>query len=326
MQPSKKASRRSATSPVVCTPQFKIPPALKPGDTVGIAAPASPVQEERFFKGLAVLESLGVEAVYSKHIFAAQGYLAASDEARARELNQFFKDPSIKAILCARGGFGSMRIIPRLDFDLVRSQPKLFLGYSDISALLWTLFDQGQLVTLHGPTVVGLDRLDGDSLAAFADALFHGKPIQLQAQAPLALRGGEARGVVVGGNLTTLCHLAGTPFAPRWNNRILVLEDCGEAPYRIDRMLSQLKLAGCLGSPAGVVLGDFTDCGPMSEVHAIFKDMIPDCPMVAGFSFGHGPANQSLPIGLTATLDVSAGRLSYHRGATCRSEVSSEAI
>jgi muramoyltetrapeptide carboxypeptidase len=292
--------------------QYHIPPSLKPGDTVGIAAPASPVEQQRFASGLKVLKSLGLEVVFSRHMFTSQGYLAASDEQRAQELNRYFEDQSIHAILCARGGFGSMRILDRLDFELIRRQPKLFVGYSDISALLWVLLDQGRLVCLHGPTIAGLDALDAPSLDAFSDALFNDPCIELKATAPCVIRDGQASGVVVGGNLTTLCHLAGTPFAPRWDNCILVLEDCGEAPYRIDRMLCQLRYAGCLNTPAGVALGDFTKCGSISEIYSIFRKAIPDCPIVAGFSFGHGTTNLSLPIGLTATLDANAAKLSYH--------------
>lgn len=285
---------------------------------MGIAAPASPFDRESFDKGISVLESMGFLPRFSDDIFEASGYLAGSDSHRAEQVNRMFADPSIKAIFCARGGYGGMRTLPYLDFESIKQHPKIFFGFSDISALLWTLQAKCGFVTFHGPVVTSLGKGTDRTRRAFLKAVASADAIEISTDHGSVVRPGRASGPTAGGNLTTLCHLVGTPFTPRFEGCILVLEDRNEALYRIDRMLSQMKLAGCLDGIRGLVLGDFDECASMEKIVGIVEDIFADAPVpiMAGFDIGHGQTNLTVPMGLDATLDADAGRLSFHSPAT----------
>ncbi len=294
------------------------PPRLVPGDTIGIVAPASPFSQERFSKGVAVLESMGFRISFDDDIFIEQGYLAGTDAQRADFLNRLFADREIKAIVCVRGGFGAMRVLALLDYEAIEKHPKIFVGFSDISALLSVLDTRCGLVTFHGPMVTTLADADQETKEALMAALTSDVKLELIPANGRVIKPGQASGPIVGGNLTTLCHLVGTPYAPSYNGKIVFFEDRGEAAYRIDRMLSQMKLAGCFEGLVGMVLGSFEDCGEFDEICRITAEMFKDAgiPVLAGFDIGHGKTNITIPLGIEATLDADQQRLTFHESAT----------
>jgi len=294
------------------------PPRLKPGDTMGVVAPAGPFEHKALSLGLKTLESMGFRTRVPVEIFEKAGYLAGDDAHRARIINRLFKDPGIHAIICARGGFGSLRVLPRLDFDVIRKNPKIFIGFSDITALLTAITARSGLVSFHGPVVAtlagALENTSNTLLAAVSGEM----PLIIRPASGVVIRAGRAQGPLIGGNLTTLSHLLGTPFQPGFKNHILLLEDRGEAPYRIDRMLFQMKLGGCFEGIAGLLLGSFVDCGSLDDVFQVFKEHFKDIsvPILAGFEVGHGAQNLTLPFGVDATLDTDKQLLAFAQPAT----------
>lgn len=293
------------------------PQKLRPGDTVGIAAPASPFDREAFERGVGVLESAGYRVKIPDNLFSRKGYLAGTDTERASQLIKLFEDESIRAILCARGGFGSMKVLPSLDFEVIRSNPKILVGFSDITALLVTIYARCQLVTFHGPLVTSLKTGSEKTCTALIDAIGSTRPLELKPSKPVVLKPGRASGPLVGGNLTSICYLIGTPYEPRFDGHLFFFEDRGEAPYRIDRMLSQLYLGRHLDGIAGVILGSFQECGSLEDVYAIVKEAFRymDIPILAGFDIGHGTENLTVPIGLEAHLDTENGSLRFQEPA-----------
>ena len=294
------------------------PPRLKPGDTIGIVAPAGPFDPEKFMKGKTVLESMGFRTFFDEGIFQKHGFLAGTDIQRADQVNRLFADPTVQAIACARGGYGSMRILSFLDFENIQKHPKIFLGFSDISALLSVLYDRCGLVTFHGPVVTTLAKATEKTIMAMKMALTSGAPLDLIPEDGTVIKPGVCSGILAGGNLTTLCHLVGTSYTPNFKGKILLLEDVGEMPYRIDRMLTQMKLAGCFNGISGLILGAFKECGYLNEIGEIFNNIFEDAdiPILAGFDMGHGEHNLTIPMGLGATLDTDKKRLLFHEPAT----------
>ena len=297
---------------------LRIPPRLIAGDTIGVIAPASPFEHEKFYQGLSVLESKGYTVKVAKDLFLRQGYLAGSDSHRARMLHRFFSDRDVKAIICARGGYGSMRILKLLDYKHIGANPKIIVGFSDISALLAAIHTKCSMVTFHGPVVTTFGEIDQESIDAFTTALSTERAVELISENKITIKSGVAVGAVLAANLTTLCHLTGTPFEPELAGRILILEDRGEAPYRIDRMLSQMKLAGCFKDIAGLALGAFEKCGDEESVYRIFEEIFADeqVPVLAGLEVGHRARNLTIPIGIDATLDTDRRSLKFHQPAT----------
>jgi muramoyltetrapeptide carboxypeptidase len=294
------------------------PYCLMPGDTVGIVAPAGPFDPKKFMKGKAVLEAMGFRTFFHEGIFQKHGFLAGTDIQRADQVNRLFADPVVKAVVCARGGYGSMRILPFLNFETIQKNPKIFVGFSDISVLLSVLHDRCRLVTFHGPVVTTLANTAEQTVAAMHTALTSNIILELKPEKGIVIKPGVFSGSVVGGNLTTLCHLVGTPYSPRFNGKILFLEDRAEAPYRIDRMLTQMKLAGCFEGLKGLFLGSFEACGKLDEILRIFQEIFSDVniPILSGFEIGHGRINITIPIGLGATLDADRQILTFHEPAT----------
>lgn len=294
------------------------PRRLQPGDTIGIVAPASPFKRDALEQGIAALHALGYDTKLAEGLFASQGYLAGDDSLRASQLQDMFTDDDVQAVMCARGGYGALRILSRLDFALIGSQSKAFIGFSDISALHQAFLLKAGSTTFHGPAVCTLAKSDEMTRSALHQALSDSRPIHIMAQRPRTILPGVAQGIVVGGNLTTLCHLAGTPFATGYKDCILVLEDRGEATYRIDRMLTQMMLAGCFDGLAGLVLGSFRDCGPDSDIDALVHDLFGELkiPIMAGVAVGHEDTNLTLPMGIPARLNADKGDLTYLEVAT----------
>ena len=290
-----------------------LPRALKPGDTLGIAAPASPFDRQSFDAGIQVLESMNFNLVIPEGFFDQNGYLAGADQHRADLLNRLFVDPHIDGIICARGGYGAMRILPLLDVDAISSHPKVFVGFSDITVLLGFLVERCGMVAFHGPTVTTLGSADSSTRDRLQLALSKPAALSLSTTSTHVIRSGSATGRFFCGNLTLLCHLTGTPFQPDLSGVILLIEDRGEEPYRIDRMLTQMVLAGCFDGLAGLALGAFTDCGSAEAVHRIVADRLGglNIPILAGFDVGHETVNMTLPVGLPVKLDTRSGSLTF---------------
>jgi muramoyltetrapeptide carboxypeptidase len=294
------------------------PPRLRPGDRVGLVTPASPCPAEELRAGCAVLGSFGLQVAGNGGTEYHLRYLAGSDEERAARLRESFADKTLKALFCTRGGYGSMRILPRLPYTLLRRPPRALVGFSDITALLAACYRHAGVVCFHGPTVSTLPTSDEESLASFWNALAGDEPVTVHVPEPICLRPGVAVGPVFGGNLTMLCHLVGTRFLPPLKGAILFIEDRNEALYRIDRMLTHLIEAGLLAGIAGLMVGTFSDCGSPGDLLDLFAERLApfSFPVLAGFPVGHGSRNITLPLGLPATLDAEAGMLTYHQAAT----------
>jgi muramoyltetrapeptide carboxypeptidase len=292
---------------------INLPRSLAPGDTLGIVAPASPFDRDAFDAGRKVLETMGFDLVVPAEIHAADGYLAGSDHQRAELIHRLFADPAIDGIICARGGYGAMRILPLLDADLIKDHPKAFVGFSDITVLLAFLVERCKMAAFHGPTVATLGSGDAETREHFRRALTDTTPITIDGDEGQVIQAGKANGPFYCGNLTLINHLMGTPFAPDLNGAVLLIEDQGEAPYRIDRMLTQMRLTGCVDHLAGLALGNFNDCGSLEQVHRIVADRFGDLgiPIMAGFAVGHVGINRTLPVGVPVSLDSTAGQLAF---------------
>jgi len=295
-----------------------LPRRLTTGSTIGVVAPASPFRPATLQQGVAILERLGFRSIVPAEIMQSQRYLAGPDPLRAELLNRMFADPQIDGILCARGGYGCLRILPLLDFCLIRRHPKPLVGFSDVTALLSTLYARCRLVTFHGPLATTLAESSEVSQQALLAALISERAIEISVPDGITVCPGRADGPVIGGNLTVLSHLVGTPFEIKFKDHILFLEDRGEAAYRIDRMLTQLKFAGCLDGLAGLILGCFQGCGSRQDIIEIVGDALApaEIPVLAGFDAGHCEPNITVPMGLEATLDADTKTLIYHRPAT----------
>ncbi|MFO7985909.1 MAG: LD-carboxypeptidase [Desulfatiglandaceae bacterium] len=282
------------------------PRALHHGDGVGIISPAGPVSEDQLAAGIKRLESSGFKVHTGPHVYAKSNYLAGEDSLRLADFHAMFLNSEIKAVFCSRGGYGSLRLLDRIDYDLVRKHPKLLIGFSDITALLMALYKHSGLVTFHGPMVVNLSSIRTASWTHFHRLLSEGGPVTIPCSQGKVLSKGRAVGPLLGGNMSLICHLIGTPFFPSLHGAILFLEDRGEPPYRLDRMLTHLAQAGELQDLAGVVAGRFVDCGGMTAFHGLLEARFAgtDVPVVTGFPLGHGSDNLALPMGIRAELDT----------------------
>lgn len=283
-----------------------LPPPLNAGDTIGIAAPASSFDHALFNKGIETLRSMGFNPAIPDEIFDKSNYLAGSDQQRAEIVNRLFNDADIKAVICARGGFGTMRILPYLDYPLIREHPKWLVGFSDISALLWALYSGSGLLSLHGPTVTTLAKADKHTVQSLDAALKLNLPLKITNPAGRTIRSGSTFGPIIGGNLTTLCHLMGTRFSLDCSGAILLIEDRNEALYRVDRMLSQIRLSPWFQKIAGVAVGTFEDCGHQDDIDRMVAETFDELhiPVLAGIDIGHGKTNLTVPFGMEAVLDA----------------------
>jgi len=282
------------------------PPRLKKGDRIGILAPAGPVLQDEIQPGLNFLESLGFEPVCSPHLFDQAGYLAGEDRARLKDLHAMFRDRKIKAVLCARGGYGTHRILQKLDYPLFKQHPKILVGYSDITALLCALFKKSGLITIHGPVLRDLLKGDGRNAALLLKLMTSDELTTVNFPSGIAVKKGRVQGVLLGGNLSLICHLIGTPFLPSFKGKLLFIEEKGEPLYRIDRMLTHLLLSGELEKCAGLMVGAFEDCGDPASVIDLVRERCSrlNMPILTGLPAGHGEDNVPLPIGARAVLDT----------------------
>jgi muramoyltetrapeptide carboxypeptidase len=320
----------SARAAAVPLPTLK-PKRLGPGDTVALVSPASAtfntVELQIARESLA---ALGFKVKTGAHMMERHGYLAGDDKARADDINSAFADTSVAAVHAIRGGWGSARVLPYLDFDTIRRNPKVIIGYSDITALLVSIYGRTGLITFHGP--IGLGRWDPWSLDYYRRVLLAGeKVVYANKQGITAERNsltqvefrtqtitpGKARGRLLGGNLTVLTTILGSPYLPDWENAILFCEDVREDLYRVDRMLTQLKLAGVLGKIRGFVFGGCSECGPGDgnygalTLEEIFLDHIKPLgvPAWQGAMIGHAQPQWTLPVGGQVEIDASAGTI-----------------
>jgi muramoyltetrapeptide carboxypeptidase len=306
------------------------PPALEAGARMGIIAPSgSAITESHVDVAIEAVRELGFEPVEGKSCRSIYGYLAGSDELRAADMNAFFADDSIDGIFCLKGGYGTPRILDRLDYASIRAHPKAFLGYSDITAIHLALDRECGLVTFHAPMPhsAKVPSWDALSRARMIEAIGRnggrGPISNPPGKAMATLVGGHCRGRLVGGNLSLIAATMGTAWEIDTRDRILFIEDIGERPYRIDRMLTQLRLAGKLEAAAGFILGDWNDCGPEEgkkslSLDEIFRDLIVSTgkPAIRDFAAGHCQPNLTLPLGIEYALDADACAIDALESAT----------
>jgi muramoyltetrapeptide carboxypeptidase len=303
-----------------------LPKALKKGDTIGVIAPASPPNMKRLEKAIPFFTNLGLHVKLGKNIEKVHGYLAGTDEERLSDFHDMIRDDDVKAIIFARGGYGTGRFVDSIDYDLIKKHPKIIWGYSDITYLHTAIRQQTGLVTFHGPMLAS-DIADPDfddiSATSFLQ-LFEPTALQYnESIAPLdVLVEGEGTGSLVGGNLALITSTLGTTYELDTKGKILLLEDIDEQPYRIDSMLNQLKLAGKLEQAAGIVVGDFANAEPKSEpsltLEEVFRHYLGDltCPVMTGFKIGHCFPHFAVPLGVSATLYTTDKTLSIAPGVT----------
>jgi muramoyltetrapeptide carboxypeptidase len=291
------------------------PTRLKRGDTIALTAPAGAIFNKTHIEKIEKrLTTLGFKTKRGKTLFMQEGYLAGDDTLRAKEINDFFKDPAIKAILAMRGGWGCARILDLIDYELIKNNPKIIMGYSDITSLLIAITKKTGLITFHGP--MGYSSWKQFSTQQVMNVLVEGKTYKMYnpkdyLEGLETLSPGKSSGEIIGGNLTVVTSLIGTKYEPDWNNKILFLEETSEEPYRIDRMLWQLKLAGVYNKINGCVLGAFNKCVPeepqksfsLNEVlNQHFKHQ--HFPVYKGAAFGHIVPKFTLPIGIKVKINA----------------------
>ena len=277
---------------------------LQPNQTVGVIAPSSPVSQSEILEGLKLLESFPLKIRLGSHLFDHLDYLAGPDHDRVSDLHHMFSDPEVKAIFCARGGYGSARLLNKIDFDLIRKNPKIMVGFSDLTALFFAIYKKTGLVTIHGPTLSDLPENKNWPNLSELITNYH-RPRVLFKQGRIINRG-KARGILLGGNLSTICSLLDTTFLPSFKGVILFLEEKGESPYRLDRMLTQLLLSGQLDRLSALIIGQIVDCGEKEIINSMLNERLCglNIPVVTGLPVGHGNENISLPLGLPAGLDT----------------------
>jgi len=291
---------------------------LAPGDTIAIVAPSAPLAGEELQKSRIFLETLGYHVVLGKTVTSDWGYLAGRDDMRAADINAAFKDSHIDAVICLRGGYGATRLLDLLDYDSIAAHPKLFIGFSDITALHTALHERCHMATIHGPMALTLGRKTATqyTLRQFAAGL-----IQPVRQGPFllpprtALRGlvpGFVQGTICGGNISVLTAMIGTPYELQGTGELLFLEEIGEDAYAIDRMLRQMEQSGLINRIRGIIFGEFTRCGPRSEAPFEFtvQQIIAQYaerwnkPALMGLPVGHGRQNGWLPLGVNASIQI----------------------
>ncbi|MEV0091074.1 LD-carboxypeptidase [Streptomyces sp. NPDC050738] len=294
------------------------PARLRPGARVAVVAPSGPPPEDRLQAGLDVLRGWGLDPVVMPHVLDGHprfDYLSGTDEARARDLQEAWCDPSVDAVFCARGGYGAQRMVDLVDWTAMRAAgPKAFVGYSDITALQEAFAVRLGISTLYGPMVAGLAFLkDAHSQESLRATLFEPESVRtLGLGTARTLVPGQARGVTLGGCLCLLAADVGTPHArPSARGGLLLIEDIGEDPYRLDRMLTQLLRSGWLDGVAGIALGSWEECEPYDDVRAVLLDRLGPLgvPVIEAFGFGHCPTMETMPLGVPALLDADAGTL-----------------
>ncbi|KAF1703361.1 S66 peptidase family protein [Pseudoxanthomonas suwonensis] len=303
-----------------------LPPALRPGDMVGLVSPSSATDDSlKLQLATEAMQALGFKVRAGEHYGDRRGHLAGSDADRAGDINRMFGDPEVRALVCGRGGAGAARLLPLLDYGLIRRNPKVLLGYSDITALHCAIQAQTGLVTFHGP--IGSGSWNRFVVDQFRRVFFQHELLEYRnppdededelvprRNRTMTIHGGRARGRLLGGNLSVLVGLAGSPYLPAFDGAILFLEDVEEAPYRVDRMLTTLKLAGVLDRIAGFIFGQCTDCEPRAGYGSLTLEQVLDdhvrplaIPAYRGAQIGHLREQFIIPVGGQVEMDADAG-------------------
>jgi muramoyltetrapeptide carboxypeptidase len=304
-----------------------LPKAIKKGDTIGIIAPSAATADRmEFTYAKEAMEALGFKVKLGENLRNRSGHLAGTDEERAGDLNAMFDDPAVKMIVCIRGGSGAARILPLLDYELIKNNPKPLQGYSDITALHSAIQSQTGLITFHGPNGSGswnsfnVKQFEkvflGSEPIMFKNEIGKGDDLVAKGNRIQTLTGGKAKGKILGGNLTVLSALSGTPYYPDFQDSILFIEDIGEDPYRIDRMMSTLQLNGTLSKIRGFVFGQCSDCTPGGGYGAFTVDQLIDnyilplkVPAYTGAMIGHVSRQFIIPVGAEVEMDADAGTI-----------------
>lgn len=299
------------------------PPVVSDGATVRVVAPSSPFDADELEAGLNVLRSWGFQPRHREDLFERRAYLAGTPERRAAELHEAFEDSEAEAIFCVRGGYGLTTVLPLLDASRIRPNPKPLVGCSDVTVLLTWLVQEAGMTAIHGPMVGAMGRGDEAGLARLREMLQSPqRPSELRSvyEQPeeWCVAPGTGKGVALGGSLSMLAALCGTPWQPRTQGAVLFLEDVGERPYRVDRLLTQLDHAGLFDDLAGVVIGDMVGCDDGDALS--WRYAVDRCfrrkpiPVLAGVSFGHAVPNLPIPLGTEVQLDAGAGWLKFREG------------
>jgi muramoyltetrapeptide carboxypeptidase len=323
-------AQAALSEPSKTSPRKKLikPKRLAAGDTVGVIAPASSLSPEDFDKALQNLAELGFKTKVGKFARGRKGFLAGTDRERLEDLHWAFGDPEVKAVWCVRGGYGVSRLLPEVDFKLIKKNPKVFIGYSDITALHTAISQNCGLVTFHGPVAASTysdypkKHVENVLMNPSAPYRVELSPDNQAKESNLfkteTITKGKATGRLVGGNLSLLTALAGTPFGLReTKGKILFTEDVGEQPYRIDRMLTQLRESIDLRALAGIALGVFEDCNPKDPLSQTLLEVVKDrlgdlgIPVIYGLSFGHIRDQFTLPVGIEAELNTEDASLTF---------------
>ncbi|NPC92270.1 LD-carboxypeptidase [Bacillus sp. WMMC1349] len=302
-----------------------LPEKLQEGDIVGIIAPASPPVSEKLEIGVQYLKELGLHIKMGRAILKKHGYLAGNDEERTRDLHDMFQDPSVKAVICACGGYGTARIAQQIDYRLIKDNPKIFWGYSDITFLHTAIQQNTGLITFHGPMLssdIGSEDVHPQTKHSFQQ-LFQKMNLHYTEEiSPLEIVvPGDAKGRLIGGNLALLVTTLGTRFEIDTRGKLFFIEDIDEEPYQIDRMLNQLKMAGKFADAAGILLCDFHNCLPKKREESLsLKEIIHDHitpfekPTLSGFKIGHCSPNIAIPIGAEGLLNTEKKQLTITPG------------
>ncbi len=305
-----------------------LPPRLKEGDTIGIISPSSAIFEtEPYEIAVETFEAMGLKVKLGEFVHNRYGHLAGTDDERAGELNAMFKDPNIHAIIALRGGSGAARILDKLDYQSIAANPKIFIGYSDITALHMAIYSKTGMVTFHAPLAVSTWNsfnypifrkilFDGEALL-FKNPAEKGSALTVTRNRIRTIHPGIATGELLGGNLSVLTGIMGSPYFPtHWDNKILYLEDVGEQIYAVDRMMSQLKLGGVFDKISGFVFGKCTDCKPGGGYGSLTLEEVIDhyikplnIPAYSGAMIGHIDDNSTIPNGLEARIDAEKGTI-----------------
>ncbi len=298
---------------------------LKKGDTIGIIAPAGQLHDAtRFLRGVGILQEMGFQVKFPRGLWPGKEYLADTDDNRGAEFNRLIKDTGIKALMAMRGGYGCLRMLDKIDISLIASNPKIIIGFSDVTILQNYLYEKTGLVSLHGPVVNSLSETNKNALARLHHSLTHMRSSSIDSpEINVVCKGSTVTAPLIGGNLASLVTLLGTRYDFSWENKIVFLEDVNEPFYKIDRMLTQLKLAGKLDRISGLIMGDFSNSINWNENEKLrFNEMLwtrvlelcpghREVPIWGNFPSGHFSGNFAFPLGATAVMESEKIRLFF---------------